>query len=78
VPILDRIEAAGRDAWLRFVKWLNGIALSLIGAVGSAYSTYPDSTKAFLRQLPEWLVFPAAIVFCLVINHALKRAKNAS
>ena len=78
MPLLDRVEAMGRDAWLRLVKWINGCAASLFTAISAAYAAYPDSTKAFLKQLPEWLVFPAAVAFFWLIHHALKRAKDAA
>lgn len=78
MPLLDRIEAAGRDAWLRVIKWINGIFASVFAAASAAYATYPDSVKSFVKALPEWAIFPAGIAVFLVINHALKRAKNAS
>jgi hypothetical protein len=77
MPILDRIEAAGRDAWLRAVAWANKLFASLFAAISAAYAAYPDSVKGFLKQVPEWAVFPAAIAVFLFINHALKRAKAA-
>lgn len=78
MPFRDRIEALGRDAWLRFVKWINGLFASVFAAASAAYATYPDSVKSFVKSLPEWAIFPAGVAVFLVINHALKRAKNAS
>jgi hypothetical protein len=78
MPILDRIEAAGRDAWLRFVKWVNGLSASIFAAVGAAYEARPDAVKALLQQVPVWAYFLAAVPFFALVNHALKRAKNAS
>lgn len=78
MPILDRIEAAGRDAWLRFVKWINGSLAALTAAVVAAYKTYPDAVKHFAENVPWWLAVPGMVSFFLVVNHALKRAKDAS
>ena len=74
--ILSRVREAGHDAWLRAVAWLNKAFASMFAAISAAYAAYPDSVKAFVKQVPEWAVFPAAIAVFLFINHALKRAKD--
>lgn len=78
MPVLDRIEAAGRDAWLRVVGWLNKLFGSIFAAISAAYVAYPESVKSFIKQVPEWAIFPAAVAVFLFINHAIKRAKDAA
>jgi hypothetical protein len=55
----DRLEQIGRDAWLRVVSWANKLFASVFAAISAAYAAYPESVKAFLKQVPEWAVFPA-------------------
>ena len=74
--MLSAFRRDARAAWLRVVAWLNGVSASAFAAVSAAYAAYPDSTKAFLKQLPEWLIFPAAVAFFAFIHHALKKAKG--
>lgn len=74
--LLQRLASDGKNAWLRLVGWLNGLSASLFTAISAAYAAYPDSTKEFLKHLPAWLIFPAAVAFFAFIHHALKRAGN--
>lgn len=76
MPFLDRLEAAGRDAWLSAVNRLNKLFASLFAAASAAYAAYPDSVKGMISSLPKWAIFPAAVGVFLFINHALKRAKG--
>ena len=70
-----RLDAIARDTWLRMVAWTNKAFASMFAAISAAYAAYPDSVKAFVKSVPEWAVFPAAVAVFLFINHALKRAK---
>jgi hypothetical protein len=72
----DRLEQIGRDAWLRVVSWANKLFASVFAAISAAYAAYPESVKAFLKAIPEWAVFPAAVGVFIFINHALKQAKK--
>jgi hypothetical protein len=78
MPFLDRLESAGRDAWLKAVSGINKAFASVFAAASAAYAAYPDSVKSFVKSLPEWAIFPAAVGVFLFINHALKRAKTGS
>lgn len=71
-------RADARTAWLRVVDWLNKLFASVFAAISAAYAAYPDSVKGFVKSLPEWAIFPAAVGVFVLINHALKRAKNPS
>jgi hypothetical protein len=76
--ILEKLRNAGRDAWLKFVRWMNGASAALLAAASAAYAKYPDAAKHFIESVPGWIAFPAAVGFFLVIDHALKRAKDAA
>jgi hypothetical protein len=57
---------------------MNGASAALLAAASAAYAKYPDAAKHFIESIPGWIAFPAAVGFFLVIDHALKRAKNAA
>jgi ABC-type proline/glycine betaine transport system permease subunit len=72
----DRLDAIAAHVWLRAVDWVNKLFASVFAAISAAYAAYPESVKAFLKQVPEWAVFPAAVAVFIFINHALKQAKG--
>lgn len=76
VPLLRRMQDWSRNQWLKAVKGLNASMASVFTAVSAAYAAYPDSVKGFLKQLPEWLIFPAAVGFFWFVHHAIKRAQK--
>ena len=74
--MLEHEQELVRNAWLRFVKWVNGSLASISLAIGAAYEARPDAVKAFLQQIPVWAYFVCAVPFFAIVNHALKRAKG--
>ena len=74
--MLEHEQAFVRDAWLKFVKWLNGSLASISLAIGAAYEARPDAVKALVQQIPVWAYFLVAVPFFAIVNHALKRAKG--
>ena len=74
--ILARVRSAALETRARIVRRINAASASVFTAASAAYAAYPDSVKAFLRQIPEWLVFPAAVGFFLFIHSALKHPKD--
>lgn len=76
--MLDQFRADAREAWLRTVDWANKLSASIFAAVGAAYEARPDAVKGLLQQVPVWAYFLLAVPFFALINHALKRAKNAA
>ena len=74
--ILARVRSAALETRARIVLWINGALGSLFTAASAAYAAYPDSVKAFIKSVPEWLVFPAAVGFFLFIHSALKHPKD--
>ena len=76
MSLVEQFKADASSAWLRLVNWANRLFASVFAAISAAYAAYPESVKAFLKAIPEWAVFPAAVAVFLFINHALKRAKG--
>lgn len=76
--MLDRIRAAGSEAWLKLVHNIHRAAGSLAVAAGTAYEARPDAVKAFLNQIPVWAYILCAVPVYWLVGHALKRAKTGS
>jgi hypothetical protein len=76
--MLDRIRAAGSEAWLKLVHRIHNSAGSLCVAIAAAYEAKPDAVKALLNAIPLWAYLVCAVPLYLLIGHALKRAKTGS
>ena len=74
--LIGRARNAALETRARLLRWINGALGSVFAAVSAAYATYPDSVQAFLKSIPERLIFPAAILFVLFVHAALKHPKD--
>lgn len=76
--ILDRIRAAGIAAWLKFVQWLNGISIALLGGALIVHQSYPQLLGDLLGPIPLPAKAGLLFLFGVVVHKALAQAKKAA
>jgi hypothetical protein len=75
-PLLARLAAIGSMAWLRFVRVLNGLAASLLGAIILLNAAYPQAITQLGGDLPTPVKIGGAVLWFVLVDYALKRAKH--
>lgn len=76
--IIQRIHDAGLRAWLLFIQWLNGMAVTLLGGALVVHQSYPNLLGDVLGGVPGPLKVVALFAFGAVVHYALSRAKKAA
>lgn len=75
--LLQRIRAAGMNAWLRFVRILNWVAVSSAGAVLVVNATYPQVVASIIGGLPVAAKIIGMALWGLLVDRALHSAGKA-
>jgi hypothetical protein len=70
------LRSIGAAAWLRLVRSLNGIAAVFFGAILLLNAAYPQAITQLGDDLPSWAKIAGGVVWFMLIDYALKRAKS--
>lgn len=73
--LINRLHEASATAWLRFLEWVNGIAIALVGAIVVVHQAYPQVIAGAVGRLPPIIGIPLIFGFGLLVHYALRRAK---
>ena len=76
MPLIDDIRSAGAVAWLRFVKWLNGAAVAILGGIVVVNMTYSDVLRSAIASLPGPVQLVALLGFGILVHVALSKAQK--
>lgn len=76
--VFERIHAVGTIAWVRFVQWLNWIALSAAGLIVAVNAMYPQAVAEATKALPPLAKLAVLAAWAGIVHYALRRAAKAA
>ena len=70
------LKSIGSVAWLRFLRSINGLAAVFFGGVLLLNAAYPQAITQLGDDLPGWAKIAGGLLWFMLVDYALKRAKQ--
>lgn len=76
MSFLSALRSGVSAAWLTVLRSLNGLAATLFGAVLLLNAAYPQAITQLGDDLPGWAKIAGGVLWFMLVDYALKRAKS--